>query len=95
MWNHDFRAPSAREICADVCYNAFRGTLTLREDACVYVYLCEISKNSRQKYQFTRFFLTDFFSPSWNNSSERVLRWLDSYFETILLFDNKFFKDRI
>jgi len=61
MWNHDFRAPSAREICADVCYNAFRGTLTLREDACVYVYLCEISKNSRQKYQFTWFFLTDFF----------------------------------
>jgi hypothetical protein len=92
-----FPSTLSREICADVCVIKISvAPSPSGKDACVYVYLCEISKNSSQKYQFIWFFShRDFFFSKLKQYLRRCSSIVRTYFETTLLFDKKFFKDRI
>ena len=62
MWNHNFRASSAERYVLMYAIQVSVAPWPSRNDVYVFVYLCEISKNSSTIYQFKRlFFVTEIF----------------------------------
>ncbi len=91
-----FSSTISREICADVCYKAVRGILTLNEERVyISVFMQNLEKFQRKISIQTIFAQRDFFFFKLKQFIRTCSSIVRIYFQTILLLDKKFLKESI